>query len=80
MGICRSLYYSFNFVNMRFLVKLYFSLLNSTRRFTFMESLLLSHMFPCMNKFLFTEDNFLPRLIKQESNSSPHCTSRVFMP
>ena len=26
-----------------------------------------------MNKFLFTENNFLPRFIKQESYSSPHC-------
>ena len=40
MGICRSAYHSFNLVNLRFLVKLYFSLLNSTGRFTFVESLL----------------------------------------
>ena len=38
--ICRSLYLSFTFVNMRFLVKVYFSILNSTTRYTFMESLL----------------------------------------
>ena len=68
MGVCTCLCHSFNFVNMRFVVKViffgtYFSLLNSTRRFTFMESLLqnivisfflLSHMFPWMNKFRFT--------------------------
>ena len=34
---------------------------------------LLSHMFPWMNKFLITENIFLPRLIKQESCRSWHC-------
>ena len=58
MGICKSLCHSFNFVNMRFVVKTYFSLLSSTRRVTFMESLL---------------QNFAISLIKQESYSSPHC-------
>ena len=72
--------HSFSFANMRFLVKVIFFLLNPTRRFTFMESLLqnfvisffTSHMFPWMNKFLFTENSFLPRLIKQESSWSSH--------
>ena len=34
MGICRSLFHSFNFVNMRFVVEVIFPLLNSTRRCT----------------------------------------------
>ena len=34
---------------------------------------LLSHIFPWVNKFLSTEDSFLPRLTKQESYSSSHC-------
>ena len=67
-------YHSFNFVNMRFVAKviffgIYFSLLNSARRFIFMKVYygvllllyLLLHMFPWMNKFLSTENNFLPR-------------------
>ena len=40
MGICKSLCHSFNFVNVRFVVKVIFFPLNSTRRFTFMESLM----------------------------------------
>ena len=39
----------------------------------FVISFLLSHMFLWMNNFLFTENNFLPRLIKQENYSCPHC-------
>ena len=35
---------------------------------------LLSHTFPWMNKFLFTENVFLPCLIKQESCRSSHCS------
>ena len=53
--------------------------MNSARRFTCMESLLQnfisflrSHMFPWMNKFIFTENIFLPRLIKDESCRSLH--------
>ena len=39
---------------------------------------LFSHMFPWMNKFLITENIFLPRLIKQESYRSSHCIFRSF--
>ena len=35
MGICRSLYHSFNFVYMIFIVEVYFSLSNSIGRLTF---------------------------------------------
>ena len=77
----RSLCHSFNFVNMRFVVKVIFFPIK------FMESLLqnfiissftltyvpLDYLHAWMNKFLFTENNFLPLLIKQESYSSPHC-------
>ena len=35
------------------------------------------HIFPRMNKFLFTENNVLPRLMKQESYSS--VSYKVFM-
>ena len=35
---------------------------------------------PWMKIFLFTENIFLPRLTKQESSRSLHCTSEVFMP
>ena len=31
------------------------------------------NLFTPVNKFIFTENNFLPRLIKQESYSSLHC-------
>ena len=34
---------------------------------------LLSHMLSWMNKFLITENMFLPRLVKQESCKSSHC-------
>ena len=30
-------------------------------------------MFPWMNRFLFTENNFLPRLVKQSRYISLHC-------
>ena len=33
----------------------------------------LTYMFSWMNKFIFTENNFLPRLIKEESYRSLHC-------
>ena len=51
MGICRSLFHSFSFVNMRFVVKVYFSLLNSTRIFTFKESTLQNSVIS-INSFL----------------------------
>ena len=69
MGICKSFLPQFYFIDSQ--LRLYFSLLNSTGRFTFMESLI--QMFPWMNKVLFTENNFLPRLIIQESFRSSHC-------
>ena len=39
---------------------------------------LLSHMFPWMNKFLITENIFLPRLIKQGSCRSSHSMFQRF--
>ena len=81
MGICRSLDYKFNFVNMIFPVKeaIFFPIKFCKkiswkvyyRIVLFLFLLLL--MFLWMSKFFFAESNFLPRLIKQESYSSPHC-------
>ena len=67
MGICRSLCHSYNFVNMRFVVKVIFFPTKFYRKKC-------SHIFSWMNKFLFTENNFLPRLINQEIYSSPGCS------
>ena len=73
--------HNFNFVNMRSLVKVIFSLLNSTERFAVMESLILNllflfiflHIFPGMNKFPFNENDFLCRLIKFYPMYLPKC-------
>ena len=46
---------------------------NLLQKFIF---LLLSHIFPWMNKFFITENIFLPRLLKQESCRSSHCISQ----
>ena len=69
MSICGSLCHSFKFINMRFVRNVTFFPIKSTKRFTFMEillknfviSFLLSHMFPWLNKFLLTENNFFPK-------------------
>ena len=42
-------------------------------KFILLFLFLLSHMFLCMNKFFFTENNFLSCLITQGSYSFPHC-------
>ena len=47
MGICRSLCHSSTFVNMRFVAKAIFSVLNSTRRSTFIENLLQNFVISC---------------------------------
>ena len=61
--------------------RLYFPLLNYIARFTFMGRFLQNfvlfpflflHLFIWMNKFLFPENNFLPRLVKKESYRSSH--------
>ena len=85
--------HSFNFVNMRFVAKveffgIYFSLIISSRRFTFtkvyyiilLSLYLLLHMFPWMNKFLFTENNFLPPLMNRKVTGLCIVSSKVFMP
>ena len=59
---------------MKFAVKVmffsaYFSLSNFTRRFTFMESLLQNFVI----SGVCTENNSLPRLIKQGGYRSSHC-------
>ena len=78
-GICGMLCHSFNFVNMRFQIiffrikfckKIYFHGKFVT---DFLFLILLSRMFPWMNK-LFYKNNFLPRLMKQERCRSWHCT------
>ena len=63
--------HSFNFVNMTFIVK--FRRIYFHGMFITELCFLFSHIFPWINKFLFTENNFLPRSIKQGSYSSPHC-------
>ena len=71
MGICRRLCPSFNLVNIRLKFEVISFPINSRRKFDIMESLfcyfffLLSHMFPWMDQFLFTENNFLSSLIKK---------------
>ena len=39
---------------------------------------LLSHMFPCVNNFLITENMFLTRLVEKESYRSSHCIFQSF--
>ena len=39
---------------------------------------LLSHMFPWMNKFLITENMFLPRLVKRKAAGLRIASSKVF--
>ena len=81
MGICRSLDHSFfNFANLRFVadvtffpIKLYKKNYFHGKFITESFLFLLPHMLSWMTKFLFTENNLLPRLIKQESYSSLHC-------
>ena len=55
---------SFNFVNMRFLVKIRRIYFHGKFIAEFCYLFFFSHIFPCMNEFLFTENNFLSRLIK----------------
>ena len=72
----RSLYQSFSFENMRVVAEVIFFPIRFYRKIYFIENLLqnfvfsffilLSRMFPWMNKFLFTGNSFLPRLIKKE--------------
>ena len=58
MGICRSLYQSFNFVNMRFVVKVIFFSIKFYKNIYFHGKFItefcyfffFSHMFPWMNK------------------------------
>ena len=76
MGICRSLCHSFSFENMRFAVDGYafpYQILQEDllhRKFVTeccYFSILLSHMFPWMNKFLFKSSFY-----EKENCSSPH--------
>ena len=80
MGMCRSLCHFFNFVNMRFVVKvIFFSIkfykkIYSRGKFvTEFCFFLLSLMFLWKNMFLFIENDFLFRLIKQESYRFLYC-------
>ena len=41
---------------------------------------LLSHMFPWMNKFLITENMFLPRLVNRKAAGLRIVSSKVFKP
>ena len=83
---CTSIFWIHNFSNYYFVpwefkklgFNCIFPLLNSTRRFNFMESLLqnfflLPAIFPWIIKFLFADNTFLLCLIKQESYICPHC-------
>ena len=80
MGICRSLCHSFNFVNMRFIVKVIFFPIKFYKKLYFHGKFITDFVvsffiltYVPLNKFVFTENNDLPCLIKQESYSSPHC-------
>ena len=42
------------------------------------DSLLLSHMFPCMNRFLIIENIFLPPLMNRKSTDLRIVTSKDF--
>ena len=74
MGICRSLCHSYNFVNMRFVVKDKCFPIKCNRKIYFHGKFItefyyfffFSYMFLRMNKFLFTE---IPCLMKQGSYS-----------
>ena len=73
MGICRSLCHSFNFVDMRFVVTVIFFPIKFYRKIyghgKFLEFccfFFFSHIFPWMDKFLFTENNFLPCSINRK--------------
>ena len=83
--------HSFNFVNMRFVAKVVFFwnlffINNFFKKIYFHKSLLhnfvylLLHMFLWMNKFLFTENNFLPRLMNRKVTGLCIVSSKVFMP
>ena len=82
MDICRSLCHSFfNFVNLRFVAKVTFFPNNFYKKIYFHGKIITEFYFffyfhmcslEWLNSF-FTENNFLPHLIEQESYSSPHC-------
>ena len=80
MGMCRSLCHFFNFVNMRFVVKVIFFSIKFYKKIYFRGKFvtefcffLLSLMFLWKNMFLFIENDFLFRLIKQESYRFLYC-------
>ena len=80
MGMCRSLCHFFNFVNMRFVVKVIFFSIKFYKKIYFRGKFvtefcffLLSLMFLWKNMFLFIENNFLFRLIKQGSYRFLYC-------
>ena len=77
--------YSFNFAKMKFVVKVIHFPIKFYKKIYFHGKFITefcnffflpSHMFPWMNKFLFTEKNFLLRLIKQEGCRSSYCIFR----
>ena len=61
--------HSFNFANMRFVVKVIFFLLNSTRRFTFKESLLQNFVFSFFTLTYVPLNEYIPFCRKQFSLS-----------
>ena len=71
MGICRNLCHSLNFVNIQFIKVIFFPMEFYEKIYLhgkfvtefYFILLTLSHMFPWMNKLLFTENIFLPCLI-----------------
>ena len=84
----RSLYHSFNFVNMRFVVEVIFFFIKFYRKIFFMESLLQNLVIPVFTlvylsldeKFIFTENNFCPRLIKRKVTTLHMAYSKMFFP
>ena len=81
--------HNFNYVNMRFVVKVIFFPIKFYKKIYFHGKFVTEFFYfffyshicslgswnynAWMNKFLFTENNFLPRLMKQESCTSLYC-------
>ena len=79
----------FNFVNLSFAAKVTFLPIKFYEKIYFYGKFITefcffffysSHMFPWMTKFLFTENNFFPRLINRKVTDIDVVSSTVFMP
>ena len=87
MDICRCLCHSFNFVNMIFVVMVIFFPIKSygkiychSKILEFCYFFFFSHIFPWMNKFLFTENKYLPCSINRKVTVPRVLSSKLFKP